>query len=174
MSLRIGSGLSFGGYAAYSPYSLGLGGTGSVSDTKATGAVTGSEGDVKDAQGVHKTSPAECKTCKARKYKDGSDEMVSFKTAQHISPTQAGAAVRAHEGEHVSNAYKEAAQNDGQVLRASVSIHMAVCPECGRSYVSGGLTRTAIKYTNEDNPYNKDRKAQHEDALAGQNIDLAV
>lgn len=28
-----------------------------------------------------KSSPAECETCKNRKYQDGSDEMVSFKTA---------------------------------------------------------------------------------------------
>ena len=34
-----------------------------------------------------KSSPAECETCKNRKYKDGSDEMVSFKSAAHISPS---------------------------------------------------------------------------------------
>ena len=33
-----------------------------------------------------KSSPAECETCKNRKYQDGSDEMVSFKSAAHISP----------------------------------------------------------------------------------------
>ena len=33
-----------------------------------------------------KSSPAECETCKNRKYQDGSDEMVSFKSATHISP----------------------------------------------------------------------------------------
>ena len=30
------------------------------------------------------SSPAECETCKNRKYQDGSDEMVSFKSAAHI------------------------------------------------------------------------------------------
>ena len=64
-----------------------------------------------------KSSPAECETCKNRKYQDGSDEMVSFKSAAHISPQASAARVRAHEQEHVSNAYKSAAQNNGQVLR---------------------------------------------------------
>ena len=72
----------------------------------------------------------ECETCKNRKYKDGSDEMVSFKTAQHISPQSAAARVRGHEAEHVSNAYKDAAMNNGKVLQASVSSKTAVCPEC--------------------------------------------
>ena len=69
---------------------------------------------------------------------------VSFKSAAHVSPEAAGAAVRAHEGQHVQNAYSKARQGDGQVVTASVSIHTAVCPECGRTYVSGGTTTTAI------------------------------
>lgn len=114
----------------------------------------------------------ECQTCKNRKYKDGSDESVSFKAASHLSPTSAGAAVRAHEGEHVSNAYNKAAQNNGKVIRASVSIQTSICPECGRSYVSGGVTNTAIKYSNEENPYIKDLKEQQGIELKGANVDL--
>ena len=87
----------------------------------------------------YKSSPAECETCKNRKYKDGSDEMVSYKSATHISPEASASAVRAHEQEHVSNAYKDAAQNNGQVVRASVTIKTAICPECGRSYVAGRI-----------------------------------
>ncbi len=121
-----------------------------------------------------RSSPAECETCKNRKYKDGSDENVSFKTATHISPQSAGAAVRAHEGEHVSNAYKKAAQNNGQVVSAAVSIHTSVCPECGRSYISGGTTNTMIKYTNESNPYQKELKAADSVKLRGANIDLVA
>lgn len=116
----------------------------------------------------------ECQTCKNRKYKDGSDEMVSFKNPTHISPESAAAAVRAHEQEHVSNAYSKAATNNGKVISASVSIHMAVCPECGRSYVSGGTTSTQIKYYNEDNPYQKDLKATDHEKYAGMNLDYAV
>lgn len=120
-----------------------------------------------------KSSPAECETCKNRKYQDGSDEMVSFKSATHISPSAAGAAVRSHEQEHVSNAYQKAALNNGQVLRASVSIHTSVCPECGRSYVSGGTTETQIKYYNEENPYQQDLKKQDADKYSGMNVDIA-
>ena len=120
-----------------------------------------------------KSSPAECQTCKERKYQDGSDEMVSFKTAQHIDPQSAAARVRGHEAEHVSNAYKDAAQNNGKVLQASVSIKTAVCPECGRTYVSGGETATKIKYTNEKNPYQQARKSLDKQGLVGANIDLA-
>lgn len=116
----------------------------------------------------------ECETCKNRKYQDGSDEMVSFKTPQHVSPESAGARVRAHEQEHVSNAYSKAAKNNGKVIRASVTIHTAICPECGRSYVSGGTTDTQIKYYNEDNPYQKDLKATDHDKYAGMNADYAV
>lgn len=121
-----------------------------------------------------KSSPAECETCRERKYKDGSDEMVSFKSAAHISPQASASRVMAHEMEHVSNAYKKAAQGDGKVLQASVSLKTAICPECGRSYVSGGTTRTSIQYKDESNPYVKDKKAQDRDALVGSNLDLAV
>lgn len=44
------------------------------------------------------SSPEECQTCKNRKYADGSDENVSYKSAAHIAPGAAGNAVRAHEG----------------------------------------------------------------------------
>ncbi len=119
------------------------------------------------------SSPAECKTCKERKYQDGSNESnVSFQTAQHISPEAAGAAVRAHEGEHVANAYKKAAQGNGKVLQASVAIHTSVCPECGRTFVSGGTTTTKIKYGDEKNPYMKDLKARDNGLLAGMNFDV--
>lgn len=121
-----------------------------------------------------RSSPAECETCKNRKYQDGSDENVSFKTASHISPNAAGAAVRAHEGEHVSNAYEKAAQNNGKVVNASVSIHTSICPECGRTYVSGGTTNTTIKYSNEDNPYTQNQKALDAIKYKGANVDYAA
>lgn len=116
----------------------------------------------------------ECQTCKNRKYQDGSDEMVSFKSAAHISPESAAARVRAHEQEHVSNAYKKAAAEDGKVICASVSIHTAVCPECGRTYVSGGTTHTQIKYYNEDNPYQKDLKSADSAKYSGMNADYTI
>ena len=116
----------------------------------------------------------ECETCKNRKYQDGSDEMVSFKTAQHIAPSAAYTAVRAHEQEHVSNAYNKAFQNNAKVVEASVTIHTAICPECGRSYISGGTTHTQIKYYNEDSPYQKALKTQDASKYAGMNLDIAT
>lgn len=130
-------------------------------------------GEAKDPRGV-KDPGEECQTCKNRKYKDGSDEMVSFKTPTRISPESAAAAVRAHEQEHVSNAYAKAATNNGKVIAASVSIHTAICPECGRTYISGGTTHTQIKYYNEDNPYQKELKSADRTKYSGMNLDYAV
>lgn len=147
------------------------------------GRLHGLGGDSRDASGRNGLpgidgkqdgSDGECQTCKNRKYQDGSDEMVSFKSAQHISPESAASRVRAHEQEHVSNAYSKAAKENGKVLQASVSVRLAVCPECGRSYVAGGTTRTQIKYYNEENPYQKDLKATDHDKYAGMNLDYAV
>lgn len=117
-----------------------------------------------------KSSPAECETCSSRKYQDGSDEMVSFKAAAHISPEASAATVMAHEQEHVANAYKDAANNNGKVLSASVTLKTAICPECGRSYVAGGTTSTQIKYYNEENPYQKDLKAMDSQKYRGMNL----
>lgn len=111
----------------------------------------------------------ECETCKNRKYQDGSDENVSFKSAAHISPEAAASAVRGHEQEHVSNAYDKAAQNNGKVVNASVTIHTSICPECGRSYVSGGETVTQTMYKEENNKYNNDPEK-----LLGNNFDAAT
>jgi len=120
------------------------------------------------------SAPEECETCANRKYQDGSDEMVSFKSASHIAPEAAASRVRAHEQEHVVNAFEEAASNNGKVISANVSIHTSICPECGRSYVSGGETRTQIKYYNEDNPYQKQLKASDEAKYKGLQINAAL
>lgn len=133
----------------------------------------GSTSDIMNNSG-RKPSPEECETCKSRKYQDGSDEMVSFKSAAHISPQAAATAVRSHEQEHVSNAYKKAAQKNGKVIAANVAIHTSVCPECGRSYVSGGTTSTQIKYYNEKNPYQKDLRMADSIKYQGMNVNLAV
>lgn len=127
------------------------------------------------ADGLQKVfGQTQCQTCKNRKYQDGSDEMVSFKSATHISPGAAGALVRSHEQEHVSNAYKSASLKSGKVLSATVSIHTAVCPECGRSYVSGGTTSTKISYPNESNPYTAQAKKWDGMNLRGSFIDAAL
>lgn len=164
------AGMNMGGYAAASTgISIGTGDAGKVENTNGKAVVNPGESD--KVMPGKKSSPAECKTCKERKYQDGSDEMVSFKSAAHISPEAAGAAVRAHEGEHVSNAYSKAAKSGGKVLQASVAIHTAVCPECGRTYVSGGTTTTKIKYGDEKNPYVQNMKNADKGLLSGMNFD---
>ncbi|MBQ8821843.1 MAG: hypothetical protein IJZ82_04315 [Lachnospiraceae bacterium] len=130
----------------------------------------GKDKAIEEAGKTSPTGKTECQTCKNRKYVDGSNEMVSFKAPAHISPEAAPAAVRAHEGEHVSNAFKKAATGEGKVLQASVAIHTSICPECGRSYVSGGTTTTKIAYK-EENPYEKNLKGYHANATTGDNVD---
>lgn len=145
-----------------------------IDGIKKPNGIASSDG-VSDSKKTEKAAKTECQTCKERKYQDGSDEgNVSFKSATHISPESAAAKVRAHEEEHVSNAYKKAAQNDGKVLRASVSIHTAICPECGRTYVSGGTTHTQIRYGNEDSAFQKNLKSQQSEALKGNRVDLSL
>ncbi len=138
-----------------------------------TASTVKNPGESLQAQPGRKSSPAECQTCANRKYKDGSDEMVSFKSAAHISPQASASRVMAHEQEHVANAYSKAAQKNGRVLQANVSLQTAVCPECGRSYVSGGTTRTQIQYKNEENPYQQNKKESDGMSLRGMNIDIA-
>ena len=96
------------------------------------------------AQGVQEVSgEKECRTCKERKYQDGSDDPgVSYQTPTHISPEQAASAVRGHEMEHVVREQASAEREGRRVVSQSVSMHTAICPECGRVYVSGGTTRT--------------------------------
>ncbi len=131
------------------------------------------DGKDPNARPGFESSPEKCRTCRERKYKDGSDEQVSFKAPTHISPNAAGAAVRAHEGEHVSNAYKKAAMEGGRVLHCGVAIHTATCPECGRTYVSGGVTNTTIATPKED-PYKKAAKGILNDIGVGARADYAV
>lgn len=90
--------------------------------------------------------PKECQTCKHRQYTDrSSDPTVSFQTPTSLNPEAAPTAVRAHEQEHVVHEQARARENKQRVVAQSVTIHYAVCPECGRPYVSGGTTTTTTK-----------------------------
>lgn len=92
----------------------------------------------------------ECQTCKERKYQDGSnDPGVSFKTPTNIAPEQAAAAVRGHEQEHVVREQAKAQRENREVVSQSVTYHTAICPECGKTYVSGGTTRTTTRSAEE-------------------------
>lgn len=118
-------------------------------------------------------SKGECQTCKERKYIDGSNEgNVSFKTPGHIAPESSAGVVRSHENEHVANAKREGNKPGNELVSANVSLKIAICPECGRSYVAGGTTRTTIKYG--DSAYDKNKKASDLNALLGSNIDITL
>ena len=139
--------------------------------------VTGGHGDDAFINGQNRTGKAEskgeCQTCKARKYIDGSNEgNVSFKAPGHIAPEASAGVVMSHEKEHVANAKREGNKPGNELVSATVSLKTAICPECGRSYVAGGTTRTLIKYGDSD--YDKNKKSADLDALLGANVDVAV
>lgn len=94
-------------------------------------------------RGMKQAGKIDCQTCKERKYQDGSDDPgVSFKAAGHISPESSAAVVQAHEQEHVGHEQANARKEGRQVVAQSVRLYSGVCPECGKTYVSGGETRT--------------------------------
>ncbi len=120
---------------------------GTSSEAENTAAV--SEEDAPKVAGMgtesaQKTSgEAECKTCKERKYQDGSDDPgVSFKSPTHIAPDQSASAVRGHELEHVVRERAKAQSEGRRVISQSVTMQTGICPECGRVYTAGGVTRT--------------------------------
>ena len=102
----------------------------------------------KSAQEV--MAEGECQTCRERKYQDGSDDPgVSFQTPTNIAPELAASAVRGHEQEHVTREQAKAQREGREVISQSVTYHTAICPECGRVYVSGGTTRTSTRAAQE-------------------------
>lgn len=105
-----------------------------------------------DEKTLKQLGAVECSTCASRTYQDGSnDPGVSFKGATHISPEQSASAVMGHEQEHVVNEQAKAKQEGREVISQSVQIFSSVCPECGKGYVSGGVTKTTT--AGSSNPY---------------------
>ena len=106
---------------------------------------TGLFGKKKD--GFEKDPPnCECETCRKRRYQDDSDDSaVSFQMPTNMSPTAAKSRVRMHELEHVRREGIKARQEGKQIVSQTVQIKTDTCEECGRIYVSGGLTRTVTR-----------------------------
>ena len=136
----------------------------------------GQEGDAEDekaldgksAQGAESAQGAleegECQTCESRKYQDGSDDMgVSFQTPTNIKPEQAASAVRGHEMEHVYREQAKADREGRKVVSQNVTMHTEICPECGKSYVSGGTTRTVTKADTDNAAQQQDLARQNEE-----------
>lgn len=107
-----------------------------------------------DEKTLKQIGAVECATCASRTYQDGSnDPGVSFKAPTHLSPEQAAGAVMSHEQEHVTNEQADAKSEGREVISQSVQIFTAVCPECGKTYVSGGVTKTTT--AGPSNPYSQ-------------------
>jgi hypothetical protein len=91
-----------------------------------------------------------CQTCQQRKYQDKSnDPGVSFKSPGHISAGASASVVASHEQEHVSNEQAKARGEGRKVVSQTVVLHYAVCPECHKTYVAGGTTRTVTASDNK-------------------------
>ena len=96
----------------------------------------------------------ECGTCSSRKYQDRSnDPGVSYQTPTSISPDSAASAVRAHENEHVSRDQAKARREGREVVSQSVILKTSICPECGRVYISGGVTTTVTRSSEKSEKY---------------------
>ena len=119
-----------------------------------------------EVQQLKRSGKLECQTCKERTYQDGSnDPGVSFKAPGHISPESSASVVMAHEQEHVGNEQANAKKDGSRVISQSVRIFTAVCPECGRVYVSGGETRTTTASFSQP---------KNNEAALGNNVDLSA
>jgi predicted RNA-binding Zn-ribbon protein involved in translation (DUF1610 family) len=86
----------------------------------------------------------ECPTCKNRQYVDQSDDGgVSFQAPRSMNAATAGSAVMNHEWEHVAaEDAKSRGSGDLRLTNQTVSLQYAKCPDCGKTYVAGGLTKT--------------------------------
>lgn len=89
---------------------------------------------------------AECPTCARRTYQDqSSDGGVSFQAPKHISASTAGVVVMNHESEHVAAGNAQSNPEAGVVKNSTVSLQYAKCPDCGKTYVVGGVTKTTTR-----------------------------
>ena len=106
----------------------------------------------KKKDGFEKDPPnCECETCRKRRYQDDSDDSaVSFQMPTNMSPAAAKSRVRMHELEHVRREGIKARQEGKHIVSQTVQIKTDTCNECGRIYVSGGLTRTVTRIDMRD------------------------
>ena len=68
----------------------------------------------------------------------------------------------------VSNAIQKGSQPGAKLVSATVRLITAVCPECGRRYVAGGVTNTVIQYSSS--PYGQAQKSIDSTVLASYNF----
>jgi len=95
---------------------------------------------------MKRSGKLECQTCKNRKYVDVSDDSgVSYQTPTNISPSESMSKVYSHEQEHKTRESAKAIKENKKVVSNNISVTYSRCPECGRSYVSGGVTNTITR-----------------------------
>jgi len=100
---------------------------------------------------------ATCYTCANRRYQDVSNDAgVSMQSPTKIAPEQAASMVMAHEREHYSREASKAEQDGREVLSNDIRLFTSICPECGKTYVSGGETRTVTRKRAESDVFLKD------------------
>lgn len=127
------------------------GGTNRLNGVAGSGHASVRTAGTVDMQMLKRMGVIECKTCENRTYQDGSDDLgVSFKAPGHIDPASSWAVLRSHEQEHVVREQSKARYEGRRVVSQSVTLSTAVCPECGRVYVAGGVTRTTTAAENRN------------------------
>ncbi|NLO40257.1 MAG: hypothetical protein GX115_12415 [Ruminiclostridium sp.] len=118
---------------------------------------------------------SECQTCASRKYVDGSDDPgVSFKTPTNVSPEASFSAVSSHEQEHVSSEHASASRDSRRVVSQSVQVFIDTCPECGRTYASGGKTTTVTKGEAQKPDYFMDKMNKFFEGHFGKKVDTYI
>ena len=166
--------MTIGGVSGfYNPYTV----TSASASGVGSKAVAGTAGaGYRDAAAVSGRTDLRGTASGAAEQGKGIDDEHKAKGARKssIAPQASASTVMTHEKQHVANAYQKAAEKNGEVVSCSVSLHTAVCPECGTTYVAGGTTNTSISYPNESNPYQKDKKAQDAIRFTGANIDYVA
>ena len=107
------------------------------------GGLNGPAASVEISAQAMEAANMRCGTCESRRYVDQSDDpSVSFQTPTHISPGASASAVMSHEREHVANEQARADREGREVISQTITLETSICPECKRTYVSGGTTRT--------------------------------
>lgn len=176
MSLQVGLN-NYSNISQYAGYNNAASGSASMpsADNGNFGGQTPSVENMQNDKLMKKIGAVECKTCQNRKYVDGSNDAgVSFKTPTHVSPESSGAAVMSHEQEHVSRQGSKAQSEGRKIVSQSVQIYTDVCPECGRSYTSGGKTTTVTKSDNNKTDYFMDNMRKSMGNHFGKYIDTRV
>ena len=113
-----------------------------------------------------------CHTCANRRYQDVSgDPGVSFKAPTKLTPDMAAGAVMSHEREHYTREASKAEQEGREVLSNEIRLFTSICPECGKTYVSGGETRTVTRKRAESDVFLKDFFEQTVGRYLPKNID---